>query len=1136
MEFRVLGDIEVLDGDRQVPSGGPKQRALLAILVLRANETVSRDRLIDELWGERPPASARHTLDSHVHRLRRALGSEGASLVRTRGAGYQLTVDPAKIDLSRFQRLAADGSRALAAGSNERAAEKLIEALAMWRGPALANLGDEPFARVEADRLEELRLAALEDRIDADLALGNHTALVGELQALVAEHPLRERFRSQLMLALYRSGRQAAALAAYQEAREYLVEELGIEPGKGLQELHTAILSHDPSLDPAAEPRGSPVLTEVATGRDGSPPPDNGEAVAIPEESPEPRQAVRGSRGLFGAAGILAALGAALAVVAISGGGGGDTAVAVVQANSAAFVGPDGNGISSDTELGGHPTDVASGAGAVWVADDASGEVLKLDPSTHAVVDRVPVPDAPSSLTTSYGSVWAASSTGGVIYEIDPESDGIVRTIDVGNGPVAIAAGAGKVWVADATDGTVRGIDPQSGRTKATVRLLEPLNDIAVGAGAVWTTSAESGVLVRIDPKGARTIESIPVGNDPQSVVVADGAVYVANPPDGTITRLDPRTGLLHKTTVEAPGALASSGGSLWVSQPDDAGLTSMDLASGAIGRRIETGSPAVALAASGGGLALVTGASPTAHRGGTLRAVGAKTPDSIDPGTSFSLAGFEILSLTNPGLVSYARQPGPAGTELVASLATSVPAPSDGGRTYSFQLRPNLRYSNGQTVEPADFRATLEREYAATRGVAAFGTPLVGSSHCSRAHCDLSRGVTVDNQARTVTFHLAKPDPAFLHKLALPFGAPVPSDSPPIGESHGPFPATGPYEIRRYVPGQRVLLTRNPDYVGTIGPADGFVDRIAVRLGLNPEQQVSAVRDGRADLMLDPPPAASVRRLLATAPAQTHPYVQPMTLAFFLDTRRPPFSSAEARRAVNYAVNRRAVVGMAGGPDAAHATCQILPEGFPGYAPYCLYTGGSRGAGTWRRPDLARARALVRKSGTAGTSVLVASDTGEPGRARIAAYIARLLDRLGYRARLRIYARSESYYEHIGRPRPGIQAGIFAWLADYPAASDFFDPLFTCAGAQPTSTVILNPAGICDPALDRRINLATGLEGRSVAAADRAWQGIDRAVTRRAPWVPLLNPRSADYVGERLGNYQRNPELGILLDRVWVR
>jgi predicted ATPase/DNA-binding SARP family transcriptional activator len=253
LEYRLLGPLEVRDADRSLALAGAKQRDLLALLLVNANHLVSRDRLIDELWGDRPPATALESLQVYVSRLRKLLPAETLLTLPT---GYLLKVGAEELDVLRFERLHTEGRKALADGDTERAAVLLHDALALWRGRALADFASKPFAQAEIDRLEDLRLATVEERVEADLALGFHAEVVGRLRALIAKSPHRERLRAQLMLALYRSGRQAEALEAYQDARRALVDELGIEPSAQLQRLERQILTHDPELE--SPPRSRP--------------------------------------------------------------------------------------------------------------------------------------------------------------------------------------------------------------------------------------------------------------------------------------------------------------------------------------------------------------------------------------------------------------------------------------------------------------------------------------------------------------------------------------------------------------------------------------------------------------------------------------------------------------------------------------------------------------------------------------------------------------------------------------------------------------------------------------------------------------------------------------------------------------
>jgi DNA-binding SARP family transcriptional activator/nucleotide-binding universal stress UspA family protein len=262
LDFRILGPLEVVAERAPVRLGGPKQRATLAILLLNANRVVSVDRLADDLYTGAAPVTAVTQVQRQISELRKLLGA--AHTIETRAPGYILRLTPEQLDLQRFERLSAEATRSFDAGEPQRASDLMREALALWRGPALADVAYESFAQPAIERLEEIRLAALEQRIDADLALGRHNELVGELEQLVREHPLQERFCAQLMLALYRAGRQSEALDVYRGLRVQLVELLGLEPTPALQELERAILTHDASLEVG---RAAPELGSAAVER-----------------------------------------------------------------------------------------------------------------------------------------------------------------------------------------------------------------------------------------------------------------------------------------------------------------------------------------------------------------------------------------------------------------------------------------------------------------------------------------------------------------------------------------------------------------------------------------------------------------------------------------------------------------------------------------------------------------------------------------------------------------------------------------------------------------------------------------------------------------------------------------------------
>jgi len=324
MQYRVLGPLEVEDDGELVKLAGPKQRALLASLLLHANRTVSRDCLVDELWGERAPRTAAHRLEEHVSRLRKLLHANGEAPLVTRPGGYMLRISREALDVSQFEVLVSRGRSALEDGRLEEAAAQLREALALWRGPPLQELAE--LARPEIRQLEEQRVVAHKQLMEAELGRGRHAEVLPELEALVDQEPLRERFRALLMLALYRSGRQADALAVFQAARQTLTEELGIEPGRELRDLEQAILRQDASLE-LFEPDGRPLPPPVPRASAGN--------------LPRPATSLVGREREIGE--VLALIANGARFVTLTGpGGSGKTRLALEAANRAVADFPDG--------------------------------------------------------------------------------------------------------------------------------------------------------------------------------------------------------------------------------------------------------------------------------------------------------------------------------------------------------------------------------------------------------------------------------------------------------------------------------------------------------------------------------------------------------------------------------------------------------------------------------------------------------------------------------------------------------------------------------------------------------------------------------------------------------------------------
>jgi YVTN family beta-propeller protein len=1093
VEFGVLGPVAARRDGRELLLGGPKQRALLAILLLHANEVISRDGLIEGLWGERPPATAAHTLDNYVSRLRKALGPD--RLAR-RPPGYVLRVDPLELDLDRFEQLRQEAREQLARGRPREAAATLRSALALWRGAALADVLYEPFAALEAERLEERRVSALEERIDADLELGHAADLIPELEQLVRENPFRERPLAQMMLALYQSGRQADALAAFQTGRRHLAEQLGLEPGPALQELQRKILDHDPSL-----------------GLRG------------------PRPRVRASRWLSGRR--LAAAGAAVAVAAGAAAGimlgTGGTKASSATAGTHQVIGLRVDSRRSDQRIpvSGAAAALTASAGSLWLADPDAGAVLRLDPAARAVADQIPVGGSPGALATGEGSVWAASVPGDHVARIDPPTGAITQTIPLGTARAsALTFGEGSLWIADIVDNAVIEIDPRSGAERSMLTLDFRPTALAVADGSIWVAGYDAGLIAEVAVESGRTVATVHVGNGPSALVVGLGAVWVANTLDSTVSRVDPGSASVVATIPvgSGPGAIAVAGGSVWVANQYSGSVSRIDPMRNAVVDTTPVDGNPTALAATGG--TAWVGIRPVVqHRGGTLVLLYSR-PISIDPAINVDLLPPVSDSLTRDGLVTYNHVSGPKGIQLVPDLAIGLPNPTDEGRTYTFRLRPGIRYSDGRPLHAADFRRAIERLFRVGSDSRALFDGIQGTASCDPAQCDLSRGIVADDTARTVTFHLRGPDSDFLKNLAEHgLATAVPAGTPFHDTGFHPIPGTGPYKIAS-ASEREIRYVRNPlfgEWSHAAQP-DGNPDEIITRFGLTSDQEVRAVREGRADWLADGIPARLLPALRRQAASQLHTGMAIPTTDFFqLNTTLPPFDDVRVRRALNLAIDRRAIVRIYGGIELAAPTCQVLPQGLFGYRRYCPYTRNPTASGTWKAPDVARARRLVAASGTRGTPVTVWGWTDDPTISpRVIRYTADVLRRLGYPTKVRLVTHAS-----LAQPLPGTLAKIqliaAAW-GDTPYG--FFATWFSCNGAT-------NHGWFCDPLLDRAIARTQSLKATNPRAAASHWAEIDRELVDRAVWAPFINERAVDFVSARVRNYQSHPYLGILADQL---
>jgi YVTN family beta-propeller protein len=839
------------------------------------------------------------------------------------------------------------------------------------------------------------------------------------------------------------------------------------------------------------------------------------------------------------AAAIALGVGVAAALATVLDGSGGH-ALSHVDADAVGLIDAKSGTIVDQVDVGATPTGVARGEGAIWVANVDLNRVSRIDPARNLVIDTIPVGSSPSRVAVGGGAVWAANSLDGTVSRIDPETNTVVETIRVGTFPVGIVHAAGSIWVANTGDSTLTRIDAENGTTKT---LPIAATELAFGDGTLWASDRAANRVTRIDPAAGTAVQTITVGNGPQGLAFGEGAAWVANELDGTVSRIDPATNTVVATVLVGNGAagLATGAGSVWVSNQFDGSVARINPQTNAV-TRISVGNRPQGLVVAGERVLVTVRQSGAGHRGGTLTVRTDRDLHSIDTAVAYDTSAWIVLRMTNDGLVAFNQAGGLQGTQLVPNLAVSLPTPTNGGMTYTFRLRPYLRFSTGRPVKASDVRATFERLFEVGELPVTYYDGVLGALRCKRAHtrCDLSRGIVANDAARTVTFHLSEPDPEFLYRLALPFAYVLPTgvDARRAGPSR-PLPATGPYVIAEYRLNRLLRLRRNPQFHEWSQPAqpDGYPDEIVFRIGGSPDDAVRDVVRNRGDLFTsaqsqNPPSSERLSALKTRYASQVHTNPQPSTIGLFLNTNVAPFDRVDVRRALSYAADRAAAVEVAGGPDVAQVTCQVLPPSFPGYRPYCPFNGRGTTLEAWQAPDLAKARALIAASGTRGMRITVFSWADKPWPGR---YAATLLRSLGYRVTIR----SGSGYDYFGLAfdsRTRAQTGTWEWISDYPAASGFFSPILTCASFLPNNPANSNASQFCDPRIDRQVARATTEQLTNPVAARERWHRIDRETVDAAPLVPLVNPKAVEVLSKRVGNYQYSPQGGVLIDQLWVR
>jgi YVTN family beta-propeller protein len=1133
--FAILGPLRVTSGESDVALGGRQQRAILARLLIAGSTGASTEQLADMLWGERPPNGYATTIQTYVFHLRKALEPERgrgapAQVLVTENGRYRLAFPPDSVDATQFQQAVDTGQRLLASGDVTGARVELRRGLGLWRGEVLADLADFEFVTPVAARLTEQRLAAIEAHIDCELAAGHHAAVIGELDELIAQYPLREQLHERRILALYRCGRQSEALSGYDRLRHQLADELGVDPSESLQRVHRQVLNHDPALDWTG-PSEAPDREEVggATG-----------------QSPR-RPWYRRRSWLLGAGAlVVAAAVAAVSLVIVSERP--RSSLPALPANSVGVLSDNGS-LHSAVPVGQSPSGIAYGAGSIWVANTSDGTVSRIDPHTQAVTQTIQVHAQPVAIAVTGQNIWVTNAGDGSVSQINANSPTEVERIPVGNVPAAIAAGPSGVWVANSGDNTIEHINPVTGATGPTVRVGAGPDGLAVDAHSVWVANgtARSVTQVNTDTNPPQTGNPILVGAGPAAIAITSTGVWVANQLDLTVDRIDPEKGRsVHVIDVgDGPSSILVAGSTVWVADEFDGTVTQIDDRTDHVRRRISVGAVPAGLALVGKTVWTATRAFAGAgHRGGTLTVFTrgmSSAVNNLDPNDANVTDIAEVVRSVYDGLVAFRPVSGSAGNTLVPDLATRLPTPTPDGLTYVFTLRKGIRYSDGSYIKASDFKRSIERALVLPHGDPSVFESVTGAKDCINRPgnpCDLTRGVVADDTAGTVTFHLSAPEPYFLDDLTL-FDYAIPQNDSWAAELPTPPLGTGPYKIVNYIKGKGLTLVRNPYFKqwSFAAQPDGFPDVITWRPATN-AHAVQSVLSGGGDVveLEDDAFGASTSSMLESLYRQ-HPNLLrsdpvPAADTEMFNTRVPPFNSVLARRAVNFATDRNELVQRTGGPQLANPTCQLLPPNFPGHLDYCPF-GVSDSAGHYTGPEMTKAQQLVTQSGTRGQHVTVDVNAFDSKWIPRSEYFVGLLTTLGYKVTVRTVPPKPGPFGPLDFYRdPANRAQVFyalGWEGDFPSPDNFYTPRFSCSGSA-------NFSGFCDPAIDRLASQARKLDVTDPADANQVWQQIDRRVTDASPDIFTTTFKADALISPRLRNYTRTPIGYLIFDQMSVQ
>lgn len=818
-----------------------------------------------------------------------------------------------------------------------------------------------------------------------------------------------------------------------------------------------------------------------------------------------------------------------------------------VEANSLGRLDPSTGTVLSDRSVGAQPSGIAVAAdGSIWVTNTTAGTVSRLDASGTTVVQTIQgvgvsptgIAISPTTAAVAAGAVWVAASGSREIARINPVTNTVVKLYPVGNGPGGLAVDAsGQVWIADRLDGALVRLDPTTGKETPYTIGLTPM-EVAFGAGSVWVSDYDKGTVVRVDPADGSVLARVNVGNGASALAASDQSVWVANRLDGTISHIDPATNSVAAAPPVGgePTGLAIGPDAVWVAVSSTSQLVKIDPQGNTVVARYSLGASPQAVTMSGTQPLFTAWAAPGDHMGGTLKIVTATEDDVPGPDPSW-----DGLSLTNDGLLTYRQVGGPDGFELVPDLATSLPAPSPDGKSYVFTLRKGIRFSDGTVLKASDVLWSVERSVVAdTNELSPDVLDQQAVDDCTAAHCDLSKQVVIDDDAGSVTFNLLAPDPYFLYYLVGLYV--VPAGTPMI-QSTMPLPATGPYQFAAVSP-DHVVLKRNPDFEVWSPDAQpqGYPDEIDWQVVPSQAAALEAVESEAADWLADPLTTAQVDQLETEWPNQLN--IAPSTKVWTeaMNTTLPPFSSLAVRQAINKVVDRQAVADAYGG---GLVSCQAVPPTFAGYEPYCPYTSDPDSSQTWRGPSesIEQAIATIKAAGMFGKPVTIWTSPDQPF-VNVQSYFVRLLTHLGFRVTSKTMVDGRLFGGDPASPLSNAKAARAAEMAGFwyynsvPTASQIFPGSFTCPGFPPVG--FNYPQQLCDRTIDANVRQALDDEQSgdpaNRALANNLWAKIDHEVVDQAPAVFAFDPWDVDFFSARVGHFQHQPELNVLLDQLWVQ